>query len=102
MLRGETFIKRAGDRMKRAGIGLIIGGLILGLILGFAVGASSTSGANSYGSTVGAIDMMTIATGGASKTFNPILFLLPTLGGLISGSIFLVGGRIVSTLNERI
>ena len=94
MLRGETFIKWEGDRMKIAGVGLIIGGLITGLILGFAVGASSISGANSYGPTVGAIDMMTIATGGASKTFNPLLFLLPALGGLISGCVLYVGGSL--------
>ena len=80
--------------MKRAGVGLIIGGLILGLILGFAVDPSVVPG---YDRSASDIWPFTSAWG-VNWTFNWLLFLLPIFTGLLSGCVLYVGGSLSSGL----
>lgn len=97
MLRGETFTKRAGDRMKIAGIWLIVGGIALGLGLGFGLGAAQED--HSYGHTT---LLLTIPSGDLETNFNWLLFLLSSFTGLLSGCVLYGAGSLSIDLRDRV
>ncbi|MCG3773459.1 MAG: hypothetical protein JW395_0266 [Nitrospira sp.] len=80
--------------MRAAGVIIAILGVAAGIVLGIVLGAVVSTAGN-YAT---ASQLTMVPHGDAAKAFNWLLFLIPTVGGLVTGAVLYGAGTIAEAL----